>query len=168
MAACKDFAQAGMGRLGTCRTHDWRPEPSLSPSVMGSGSVPRRALRRDDGVSVHMAGTGLGLRGLPHTDAGSVMAAGGSVGKPQRHPPSFFIPARKHFLSLQYRHWFLLSLSTTHCLLNLGRKRGVRSSKTEPEGRTRQCARLQATLRAGSQRLSLKKEPQPVPFPRLL
>lgn len=52
-----------------------------------------------------------------------------------RHPPSFFIPARKHFLSLQYRHWFLLSLSTTHCLLNLGRNRGVRSSKTEPEER---------------------------------
>lgn len=39
----------------------------------------------------------------------------------ERILPSFFIPARKHFFSLQYRHWFLLSLSTTHCLLNLQR-----------------------------------------------
>lgn len=36
------------------------------------------------------------------------------------HPPSFFMPALKHFFSLQYRHWFLLSLSITHCRLNLG------------------------------------------------
>lgn len=37
------------------------------------------------------------------------------------HLPSFFIPALKHFFSLQYLHWFLLSLSITHCRLNLGR-----------------------------------------------
>lgn len=115
-----------------------------------------------------MAGTGLGLRGLPQTYAASMTAAGGSAGKPRCHPPSFFIPARKHFLSLQYRHWFLLSLSTTHCLLNLGRKRGVRSSKTEPEGRTRQSPKLQDKLRAGSQRLILRKEPGSVQFPHLL
>lgn len=30
----------------------------------------------------------------------------------------FFIPALKHFLNRQYLHWFLLSLSTTHCRLN--------------------------------------------------
>lgn len=39
--------------------------------------------------------------------------------QPSRSSPSFFIPARKHLLSLQKRHWFLLSLSTMHCLLNL-------------------------------------------------
>lgn len=33
--------------------------------------------------------------------------------------PSFFMPALKHFFSLQYLHWFRLSLSTMHCLLNL-------------------------------------------------
>lgn len=33
--------------------------------------------------------------------------------------PSFLMPALKHLLSLQKRHWFLLSLSTMHCLLNL-------------------------------------------------
>ena len=32
--------------------------------------------------------------------------------------PSFFIPALKHFFSRQYRHWFLLSLSTTQLRLN--------------------------------------------------
>lgn len=37
--------------------------------------------------------------------------------------PSFFMPALKHFFSLQYRHWFLLSLSTIHCLLNLEKKK---------------------------------------------
>lgn len=41
-----------MGRLGTCRAHDWRPELSLSPPAMGSGSVPRRALQRDDGAGM--------------------------------------------------------------------------------------------------------------------
>lgn len=85
------------------------------------------------------------------------------LGESQSHPPSFFIPARKHFLSLQYRHWFLLSLSTTHCLLNLGRKKqrkkGVRSSKTEAEGRTRRSPKLQDMLRVGSQRVTLRKEP---------
>lgn len=35
------------------------------------------------------------------------------------HLPSFFMPALKHFFSLQYLHWFLLSLSITHCRLNL-------------------------------------------------
>lgn len=39
--------------------------------------------------------------------------------RPTRPSPSFFMPARKHLLSLQKRHWFLLSLSTMHCLLNL-------------------------------------------------
>lgn len=33
--------------------------------------------------------------------------------------PSFFIPALKHLRSLQYLHWFLLSLSTMQFLLNL-------------------------------------------------
>lgn len=69
------------------------------------------------------AGTGLWLQGLPQTDRQTVNTAEGSTGKPRCDPPSFFIPARKHFLSRQYRHWFLLSLSTTHCLLNLGRNR---------------------------------------------
>ena len=41
MAACKDFAWVGVGRLGTCRAHDWRPKLSLNPAVMGSGSVHR-------------------------------------------------------------------------------------------------------------------------------
>lgn len=91
----------------------------------------------------------------------------GSAGKPCCHPPSFFIPARKHFLSLQYRHWFLLSLSTTHCLLNLGRRRGVRSSKTAG-GRTRQSTKLQGTLGARPQRVPRRKKPQFVPFPHLL
>lgn len=31
---------------------------------------------------------------------------------------SFFMPALKHFLRRQYRHWFLLSLSTTQLRLN--------------------------------------------------
>lgn len=35
MAACKDFAWVGAGRLGTCRAHDWRPKLSLNPPVMG-------------------------------------------------------------------------------------------------------------------------------------
>lgn len=33
--------------------------------------------------------------------------------------PSFFMPALKHFRSLQYLHWLRLSLSTTQFLLNL-------------------------------------------------
>lgn len=129
--------------MGTFRAHNWRPKLPLNPPVM-SGSVHRGALWREDraelaGQVCTQQGPALGCEGLelPQTYAASVTAAGGSAGKPHHHPPSFFIPARKHFLSLQYRHWFLLSLSTTHCLLNLVRERGVRSRKSEPEGRTR-------------------------------
>lgn len=39
------------------------------------------------------------------------------------------MPARKHLLSLQKRHWFLLSLSTTHCLLNLQNMQSYQSKK---------------------------------------
>lgn len=88
----------------------------------------RDGLWKEDGAK-------LAERACPRTGRNWPLAAGassdrqtentaeGSTGKPRCDPPSFFIPARKHFLSRQYRHWFLLSLSTTHCLLNLGRNR---------------------------------------------
>lgn len=43
--------------------------------------------------------------------------------------PSFFMPALKHFLSLQYLHWFLLSLSTTQFLPNLKKEKSFKSTK---------------------------------------
>lgn len=52
------------------------------------------------------------------------------------------MPALKHLLSLQKRHWFLLSLSTTHCLLNLQNMQSYQSKKIVTYHKTLKYATL--------------------------
>lgn len=106
---------------------------------------------------MHLAGTSLGL---PQTHSqGEGEAAGG---EPQ--PPTFLLHSCSEAL-LEPAVPALVSFVFVYHTLPVKpgkkeRRKGVRSSKTEPEGRARQSPKLQDMLRA--QRLTLRKEPQSV------